>query len=240
MDVILVPGFWLNASAWDAVTPPIVAAGHTVHPLTLPGMESVDADRSSITFEDHVAAVVDAIDALGPDPTVALVGHSGGGALIHAAADRRPGRIARNVYVDALPLGDGGVINDELPVVDGEIPLPDWSMFDDADLVDLDDELRARFRAVAVPTPVRVASDPARLTDDRRYDVPSTVIACEAFEGFDSPSQMYRHFMDAGHPYTAELAALRDVEIVDLPTGHWPMFTRPTELGEAIAAALAR
>jgi pimeloyl-ACP methyl ester carboxylesterase len=240
MDVILVPGFWLNASAWDAVTPPIVAAGHTVHPLTLPGMESVDADRSSITFEDHVAAVVDAIDALGPDATVALVGHSGGGALIHAAADRRPGRIARNVYVDALPLGDGGVINDELPVVDGEIPLPDWSMFDDADLVDLDDELRERFRAMAVPTPVRVACDPARLTDERRYDVPSTVIACEAFEGFDSPSQMYRHFIDAGHPYTAELAALRDVEIVDLPTGHWPMFTRPTELGEAIAAALAR
>jgi pimeloyl-ACP methyl ester carboxylesterase len=122
MHIILVPGFWLNASAWEAVTPPLVAAGHTVHPLTLPGMGSIDADRSGITLEDHVAAVVDAIDALGPDATVVLVGHSGGGALIHAAADRRPGRIARNVYVDSLPLGDGLVVNDELPVVERRGP----------------------------------------------------------------------------------------------------------------------
>jgi hypothetical protein len=51
---------------------------------------------------------------------------------------------------------------------------------------------------------------------------------------------MYRHFIDAGHPYTAELAALRDSEIVDLPTGHWPMLTRPDDLGHAIADAVAR
>ncbi len=240
MDIILVPGFWLNASAWDAVIPPIVGAGHTVHPVTLPGMESVDADRSGITLEDHVAAVVDAVDALGPDATVVLVGHSGGGALIHAAADRLPGRVARNVYVDAVPLGDGGVINDELPVVDGEVPLPDWSVFDDADLVDLDDELRGTFRTTAVPTPARVASDPITLVDERRYDVPSTIIACEFFEGFEGPSQMYRHFIGADHAYTRELSRLRDYEIVDLPTGHWPMFTRPDDLGRAIADAVAR
>jgi pimeloyl-ACP methyl ester carboxylesterase len=238
MDIILVPGFWLNASAWDAVTPPLTAAGHTVHPVTLPGMGSVDEDRSGIGLEDHVEAVAAAVDALEGDAEVVLVGHSGAGAVIHAVADRRPGRIARNIYVDALPLGHGGVINDELPVVDGEVPLPDWTVFDEPDLVGLDDDLRARFRAAAIPTPVRVATDPVRLGDERRYDVPSTIIACEAFEGFDSPSSMYRHFIGAGSPYTAELAALRDYEIVDLPTGHWPMFTRPVELGEAIAAAL--
>lgn len=240
MDIILVPGFWLNASAWDAVTPPLVAAGHTVHPVTLPGMASVDEDRSGIGLEDHVEAVVAAVDALADDAQVVLVGHSGGGAVIHAVADRRPERIARNVYVDSVPLGHGGVINDELPVADDEIPLPDWSVFDEPDLVGLDEDLRAQFRAGSVPTPVRVATDPVSLSDDRRYDVPSTVIACEAFEGFDSPSSMYRHFIGAGSPYTAELAALRDYEIVDLPTGHWPMFTRPVDLGEAIAAAVSR
>jgi pimeloyl-ACP methyl ester carboxylesterase len=30
-----------------------------------------------------------------------------------------------------------------------------------------------------------------------------------------------------GHPYVAELAAMRDIEYVDLPTGHWPQFTKP-------------
>ncbi len=50
-----------------------------------------------------------------------LDGHSGGGAIAHAAADARPGRIARVVYVDSWPLGHGGVINDELPAVNGEV-----------------------------------------------------------------------------------------------------------------------
>lgn len=38
----------------------------------------------------------------------------------------------------------------------------------------------------------------------------------------------------------AELARIRDVEYVDLPTGHWPQFTRPAELAQAILAAVDR
>jgi len=231
MDIILIPGLWLNASAWDAVVPALEAAGHRAHPLTLPGMASRTDDRSGIGLADHVRATVDVIDGLeGP---LVLAGHSGGGAVAHAAADARPDRVARVVYVDAVPLGDGAVINDELPVVDGEIPLPDWSIFGEEDLTDLDEELRARFRATAVPSPARVATDRQVLRDERRFDVPVTVITCEF------PSDMLRQLMAQGHPYTAELARIRDLTIVDLPTGHWPMFTRPDDLGRAIAAAVA-
>jgi pimeloyl-ACP methyl ester carboxylesterase len=233
MDIILIPGFWLDASSWDEVAPALEQAGHRTHPLTLPGMESKDADRSEITLRDHVDAVVEVIDSLDPAAgQVVLVGHSGGGAVAHAAVDARPDRVARVVYVDSGPLGDGGVINDELPSENGEIPLPDWAIFDDEDLVDLDDELRAMFRERAIPTPVRVASDPQRLSDERRYDVPVTVIACEF------PSEMLRKWMEQGHPYVRELAKIHDVEYVDLPTGHWPQFTRPEDLGQAILASV--
>ena len=58
MDIILVPGFWLDASSWAEVTPPLVTAGHRVHPLTLPGLESVDTPRADIGLRDHVDAVV--------------------------------------------------------------------------------------------------------------------------------------------------------------------------------------
>jgi len=42
-----------------------------------------------------------------------------------------------------------------------------------------------------------------------------------------------------GHPMMAEVATLRDLELVDLPTGHWPMWSRPADLASAIANAAA-
>jgi len=232
MDIILIPGFWLDASSWDEVVPALSQAGHRVQALTLPGMESKDADRSEITLRNHVDAVVEVIDSTGPaGAKVVLVGHSGGGAIAHAAADARPGRVARVIYVDSFPLGEGGLINDELPVENGEVPLPDWSLFEKEDLVDLDDDLRAAFRARAIPTPAHVTSDRQRLSDKRRYDVPATVIACEF------TSAQLREWMAQDHPALRELAKIRDVGYIDLPTGHWPQFTKPGELGQAILAS---
>lgn len=198
--------------------------------LTLPGLASLDVERAGVGLADHVAAVVAVIDDT--DAPMALVGHSGGGAIAHAALDARPDRVARVVYVDAGPLGDGDAINDQLPVVDGEIPLPDWSVFGEEDLVGLDEELRQRFRAASIPEPMGVATDLQVLHDPRRYDVPITVITCQF------PAEVMRELMTNGHPFTAELARVRDVTLVDLPTGHWPQFTKPDELAAGINAAL--
>jgi pimeloyl-ACP methyl ester carboxylesterase len=232
VDIILVPGFWLDASSWDGVAPVLEGAGHRVRALTLPGLVSADADRSGIRLRHHVDAVVAAVDeAEGP---VVLVGHSGGGAIAHAAADARPDRVARMVHVDTWPLGDGQTINDELPVVDDEIPFPDWSEFWEEDLRDLDDELREALRARAVPHPAAVARDPLVLSDERRYDVPTTVIACEV------TSRQLQEWMEQGETSLAELAAMRAVEYIDLPTGHWPQLTKPEPLAQAILEALDR
>jgi pimeloyl-ACP methyl ester carboxylesterase len=232
MDIILVPGFWLDASSWEEVTPPLTAAGHQVHPLTLPGLESVDAPRAGIGLRTHIDAVVATIDAF--DDPVVLVGHSGGGAIIYGAVDARPDRVVRAIYVDSGPLGEGGVINDELPEDGDDGPLPPWELFEEEDLTDLDEELRAVFRARAVPQPKGVAQDQQRLHHEARFNVPATVIACEF------PSAMLLEMVAAGHPYVAELGRVRDVDYVDLPTGHWPQFTRPVELGAAILAAVDR
>ncbi|HEU5472530.1 MAG TPA: alpha/beta hydrolase [Actinophytocola sp.] len=233
MEIILIAGFWLDGSSWDDVVPVLEAAGHRTHALTLPGMESPDADRAGVTLRDHVDAVVGVLDGLDPAAgKVVLVGHSGGVAVAHAATDARPGRVARVVCVDAIPTGDGDAVNPDLPVENGEVPLPDWSVFDHEDLIDLDDKLRAAFRARAVPTPARVASDPQRLSDERRYDVPVTVIAC-AF-----PGAQLGEWIAADLPFARELAKIRDVSHVDLPTGHWPQFTRPDDLGRAIVRAI--
>jgi pimeloyl-ACP methyl ester carboxylesterase len=85
-----------------------------------------------------------------------------------------------------------------------------------------------------VPQPRGVAYDQQRLSDERRYGVPVTIVACEY------SSADLKRWIEDGHPYVAELARVRDAEYVDLPTGHWPQFTRPRELGEIIVAAVDR
>jgi pimeloyl-ACP methyl ester carboxylesterase len=229
MDLVLIPGFWLDGSSWSGVTPALEAAGHTVHPLTLPGLESMDADRSGITLQHHVDAVTQVVDGL--PGKVVLVGHSGGGAIAWAVADARSDRIARIVYVDSGPLPHGGVINDELPGEHGEVPLPDWSAFE-GELADFTDEQLADFRARSIPQPERVTSDQQVLSDERRYTVPATVITTTF------PEAKLREMLEQGHPYFAELGKVQDWEVVELPTSHWPQFTKPNELAGAILAAV--
>ena len=96
--IVLVPGFWLGAWAWDEVVGYLRADGHDAAALTLPGLESVETDRSSITFNDHVEAVCDAIRAKGSPAVLAV--HSGTGGVGYAATDRIPELIAHMVYVD--------------------------------------------------------------------------------------------------------------------------------------------
>lgn len=232
MDIVLIPGLWLDGSSWDQVIPTLERAGHRAHPLTLPGLESRDADRSEITLRDHVDAVVKVIDSLDSGGKVLLVAHSAGGAVAHAAVDARPDRVARVVYIGGFPTPDGEAAAAGLPASNGEIALPEWSAFDAQELTDLDDRARDEFRARAIPSPQRVATDPQRLSDERRYAVPVTVIATEF------TSDMLRGWIADGETPVRELARIREVEYVDLPTGHWPQFTRPEELGRAILASI--
>jgi hypothetical protein len=69
------------------------ADGHDVMALTLPGLESVDADRSAITLSDHVDAICGAIRAA--NAPVVLAVHSGAGYAGYAASDRIPERTQR-------------------------------------------------------------------------------------------------------------------------------------------------
>jgi pimeloyl-ACP methyl ester carboxylesterase len=230
MNIILIPGMWLNASSWDEVTPILESAGHTAHPITLPGLESVDTDRSGITLADHVAAVVDAIDSIEGD--VVLVGHSAGAGVAYAAVDARPERVARAIYVGGFPTADGQPNAGDYPAESGEVPLPDWSDFDESDLADLDEAGLATFRAMAIPTPARAVGDPQQLSNEQRYEVPVTMI-CPEFS-----AEMLQNWISQEMEPVIEFTRIKDVEYVDLPTGHWPQFTKPGELAALILESI--
>jgi len=233
MEIILVPGLWLDGSSWEQVVPTLEAAGHRPHALTLPGMESKDVDRSRVTLRDHVDAVIKEIDACDPDERVVLVGHSAGCGIAHAAVDARSDRVARAIYIGGFPTGDGGTLAEGFPSENGEVPLPDWSEFGAEDLADMDEEARAAFRERSIPSPERVTRDPQQLVDERRYNVPVTAVATEY------TTDMLRDWIAQREGPVLEFTNIRRVDYVDLPTGHWPQFTRPDDLARAILAAMS-
>jgi pimeloyl-ACP methyl ester carboxylesterase len=221
--IILVPGFWLGAWAWDEVADALRADGHDVTAMTLPGLESIDTDRSSITQSDHVAAVCDAIHA--KDAPVVLAVHSGAGYTGYAASDRVPDRIAAMVYVDTGPgIGamDADLEGDEHPLPSSE------ELAKNENLTGLSEDQLATFRERAIPEPGGVMREAIELTNDARLHIPSTVIAT----GFTSDE--YREALKEGYGFLAGLTELRDVSYVDLPTSHWPMWSRPIELAAII------
>lgn len=222
MDIVMVAGLWLDGSAWDAVVPELESLGHRPVVVTLPGQ----GDGSTTAgLDDQVAALVAAVDAA-VEPTV--VGHSAACTLAWMAADARPDDVARVVLIGGFPCADGEKYADFLEPVEGLVPFPGWEPFEGPDADDLDEQARRRFEAAAIPVPESVTRGIVRLSDERRFDVPVTVV-CPEF----SPGQA-REWIDAGD--LPELSHAAQVELVDLDSGHWPMFTRPAELARLIGS----
>jgi pimeloyl-ACP methyl ester carboxylesterase len=222
--IILVPGFWLGAWAWDEVAETLRADGHDVTAITLPGLESAAADRSGITLSDHVDAIVDAIRTA--DDPVVLVVHSASGFSGYAASDRVPDRIAAIVYVDTAP--GKGALDPEFEGV--EKPLV-WADIEAEENLDgLSEAQMETFRRRAVPVPGGVLRGSVELANDARNDIPSTLV-CTGFSAED-----YKRYANE-HPDWAFLAGipeLRNATWIDLPTSHWPMWSRPVELARII------
>ena len=227
--IILVPGFWLGAWAWDEVAAQLRAAGHDVTAITLPGQASVDEDRSAITFKDHVDAICAAVEAAGRPVVLAV--HCASGFSGYAASDRIPERIAAMVYVDTAPGKpplDPGFEELEKPLVWADIEAEE-------NLEGLTPEQLETFRERAVPVPGSILRATYAFTNDARRDIPSTLI-CTGFT-----SEQYQSYARE-HPewsFLAGIPELRNATWIDLPTSHWPMWSRPGDLARIIGEVAA-
>jgi pimeloyl-ACP methyl ester carboxylesterase len=191
-------------------------------------------DEDDVPFEavDEVgdgAEVVGARDAAaGRAGLEAGQGHGVGVEVV----DRRPDRVRLVIYVDSGPLVEGAAIAASATEA-VEVPLPTWEAFaaQGSSTEGIDDAGLVEFRRRAVPHPAEVVRGGVHVTDPRRFDVPATV-NCTSI-----PAEQIKTMANGGPPFHTELGDLHDVTWVDLPTGHWPMFSRPTDLAAAISEA---
>jgi pimeloyl-ACP methyl ester carboxylesterase len=237
---VLVAGAWLGGWSWQPVAGRLRRDGHDVHPVTLTGL----GDRShlatpEVDLDTYITDVVNLVEFEDLHDVV-LVGHSYAGHLVTGVADRIPERISLLAYLDAGPAPDGAAFMDLQPpparelierlvdeAGDGwRIPIPSWEELEGvmgASLEGLGQEERNRMRARATAQPLRTWTQPLSLKNPAREQLPKLLITCSI------PLAQVREMIAGGHPWFAELAGPQ-WSFLELPTGHWPMFSVPDPL----------
>ncbi|MCB0430544.1 MAG: alpha/beta fold hydrolase [Flavobacteriales bacterium] len=102
---ILIHGSWHCAWNWYKVTPLLERQGHKVCAMDLPGMGRDKTPIEKVNFKDTVAKVCELIDRA--EGKVILVGHSKNGIVISQAAEHRPDKIEKLIYLAAYLIPDG-------------------------------------------------------------------------------------------------------------------------------------
>lgn len=226
--IVLVPGFWLGQWAWDDVAPALRERGFDATALTLPRLEPDHHPDVTVTLADQATAIEAALDV--DAERRILVVHSGAAFPGTLVLDRRPDLVDRFVLVDTAPPKPGLAFNSEQV---GDFTLADaWPRLqEEGSFTDLTAAQLETFRARAAPQPASVVTEAAALNNDARHQIPVTVI-CTAF-----PASAYQDYAVQGVPFLAALLDYSDVTYIDLPTGHWPMWSKPVELADIIANA---
>ncbi|HTW55719.1 MAG TPA: alpha/beta hydrolase [Thermoplasmata archaeon] len=237
--IVLVPGAWLGAWAWERVVPDLERAGHAPVAVTLPGLADRAAELTPATgLLAHVRDLVARAererwtDAL-------LVGHSYAGAVVGAVARRAPTHFRGQVYVDTMPMDEGRSFLDGFSPADrtkflGSLvtvrgtrvwPMPDplgsQAPVDGLSAADL-----ALLRDRGTPHPAFSFEEPLSGATAAGRLPRCHAVSCV---GSDSPEA----------ERTAFLAARPDWTYDSLPTGHWPMLSTPHELA-AVLDRIAR
>jgi pimeloyl-ACP methyl ester carboxylesterase len=104
-NFILVHGAWHGAWAWFELEYLLLKEGNTVTCIDLPGHGSDTISPGKVTLADYQNAIVHILDK--SDKPSILVGHSMGGIAISMAAELRPAKISKLVYLAAFLLQDG-------------------------------------------------------------------------------------------------------------------------------------
>ncbi len=231
---VLVHGSFHGSWCWDAIALRLSGAGHRVIAVDLPGRAGVARPVAALGLADYAARVADAVVEAGE--RVVLVGHSMGGVVITAAAERVPERIERLVYVCAYLPQNGQSLLD-LAQSDTESVLMRHLVFEDhkgthhvrpdgareAFYHDCADADATRATARLVAEPLAVVVTPVETSALRFGRVPRSYIECSDDRALGPSLQRRMH-------------AAQPCRVTRIASSHSPFYSRPDTLAAALVA----
>jgi pimeloyl-ACP methyl ester carboxylesterase len=239
---VLVGGGWLGGWCWQGVARRLRQEGHEAYPVTLTGLgDRVHLASPQVDLETHITDVVNLIEYEDLHDIV-LLGHSYAGIVVTGVADRVPDRISQLVYLDTGALPDGTALIETFPTearrhIERQVeelgdgwrfpmpPLEELATF--GSLEGLDDSRLEQLRSRAVDQPFGTFTRPLRLENPAREGLPKVGIVCSF------SLEEVRAIIASGNPVFREMAS-PNWRFVELPTGHYPMFSRPDDLAAVL------
>ena len=235
---VLVGGGWLGGWCWQEVARRLREEGHDVYPVTLTGLgERVHLASPEVDLETRISDVVNLIE-FEDLRDVVLVGHSYANLVVTGVADRVVERISQLVYLDTGQLPNGTALIEVFPAEarshierqveesgDGwRFPLPPQEeLANFGSLQGLVDAKLELLRSRAVAQPFGTFTQPLRLENPAREALPKVGILCSF------SLEEVQAIIESGDPVFREMAS-PSWRFIELPTGHYPMFSRPDDL----------
>ena len=106
---VLVHGAWHGGWCWEEIEPRLRQLGYQTVAPDLPGHGENTEPLAEQTLDSYAEAIVRVLDKM-PEPVI-LVGHSMGGPVATMAAERRPEKVKKLVYMAAFLLKPGQSVN---------------------------------------------------------------------------------------------------------------------------------
>ena len=234
---VLVHGAWHSGKELDTVATLLRSAGHAAFTPTIRGNDP--ADPKTVGLDEAIRSIeAYLVDNCGSD--VILVGHSFGGMIITAIADRLRDRVHRLVYWNAFVPNDGESVYDMLPSDyialfqeiaaqrgDGAVMLP-FSLWREAFINDADLDTAKRAYECLNAHPIRTLSDRISLCANvNEVLIPKSYINCT--EDTSLPPE------HAWHPHLSRKLGL--FRLIQVPGSHELCFSDPPRLARAILDA---
>lgn len=232
---VLVHGAFAGGWAWDRMVPLLEARGHAVVTLDLPAHGTDETPTASATLQGYTDAVVEVLDSA--SQPVILVGHSMGGIVVSQAAEARPDKVNKLVYLAAILIDDGQSLFGDAaampdtsatlgsyfePSVDGLALRDGW--IENAFCPDCSTDDMALIKAHQRLEPLDPLGTPIHVTQEKWGSVPRVYI--ETLQDLSLGTAKQRAFYNA----------LPCEKVISTDSGHCPFLTKPDELSTALLA----